>query len=117
MNTKGMTRYLDNDGYPTEEALKKIREWNYADFTGWMEFIKSIWNYVDWGWYETEEPDWIDSSRTNHVYRISTAGWSGNENIIRAMQQNTFLWAIGCESWRRGGHYVFIPCIHQRCEL
>jgi hypothetical protein len=52
-----------------------------------------------WGWHELKEDD-----RT--TYSISTAGWSGNEGIIKAMQGN-ILWSLFWVSSRRGGHYEF----------
>jgi len=99
---------LDSDGCPTEETLKKISGWECTDFRGCMEFVKSIWAYADWGWHETNEADWIKTDKVNRVYRISTAGWSGNESIISALKKNSILWFLNWWESRRGGHFVFI---------
>ena len=96
-----MNEYLDEDGYPTEEALIEIENWSYNDPQGWFDFIQSIWYLRSWGW--TQERIQVHSLE----YRISTAGWSGNENIIRAMQENPILWSDTWVQSRRGGHYIF----------
>ena len=99
----------DRDGYPTEEELTRIREWSMDDPRGWLAFIKTCWYAPDWGWHEEHELDETLSPRWATSYHISTAGWSGNEEIIRAMRENpNLLWDQTWESVRRGGHYVFI---------
>lgn len=87
---------LDDEGYPTDAALDVIRLWPFTDAKGWFRFIESIWHLADWGWKER-----------NNEYHISTAGWSGNESIIGAMQENHVMWTLNWIQSRRGGHYIF----------
>jgi hypothetical protein len=98
---------LDEDGYPTDAALDVIRLWHYSDARGWFKFIENLWHFRTFGWKETDEPhEYRD--KIVHKYYISTCGWSGNESIIRAMQQNeNMLWTLNWEQSRRGGHYIF----------
>jgi hypothetical protein len=99
--------YLDEDGYPTEEALELIEGWHFTDIEGWFKFINSLWHLKSWGWHEgTGKHDW-DKDKEVYLYNISTAGWSGNESIIGAMQKNWMCWAISWVQSRRGGHYIF----------
>ena len=86
---------LDEDGYPTEEALEKIENWDCKDFDGLINFIKDIW------WYQY---GWDDDSM---IVKMSTGGWSGNEDIIRSMKNNIMWWSLYWFSSKRGGHYVF----------
>jgi len=86
-----------NDEYPEESELQKIKEWGYNDFPGLMEYVKSLWKYADCG-------DWKEEGR---IYIISTGGWSGNEDIIAALQENLMFWTCCAMSWKRGGHYEF----------
>jgi len=98
---------LDEDGYPTDAALTVIKIWDWSDSKGWFEFIKSIWWMPEWGWHEKEEGhDW-DKDKTVYRYHISTGGWSGNESIINAMEENTTMWSLQWYSSKRGGHYIF----------
>jgi len=98
---------LDDDGYPTDAALNVIKLWSPDDPKGWFEFIKSIWWSPDWGWGEKEEDhDW-DKGKFVYRYYLSTGGWSGNESIIRAMEENYIMWTLKWYSSKRGGHYVF----------
>lgn len=104
--------FLDDDGYPTEDALEIISIWHWNDPKGWFEFIKSLWHYRSWGWSEHYEPhEWNDMEKYKdtivHKYKIATGGWSGNESIIHAMQSNRMLWHLNWEQSRRGGHYIF----------
>ena len=104
--------FLDDDGYPTDDALEIIELWHWNDARGWFKFIESLWAYRDWGWKEKDEPhEWEDHKQYKdkivHRYYISTAGWSGNESIIRAMQDNDFMWYLNWVQSRRGGHYIF----------
>ena len=98
---------LDEDGYPTADALWCIQHWPWDDSTGWFEFIKSIWCLSSWGWCEGEKPhDW-DKDKMTYRYDISTAGWSGNESVIEYMEKNHMLWHLTWVQSRRGGHYIF----------
>lgn len=98
--------YLDTDGYPTDEALDKIRDWDYNDVKGWLNFIKSIWWASEWGWTETTGVN-LTFDEPQYEYHISTGGWSGNEEIIDAMRKNYILWNLAWYEHRRGGHYMF----------
>jgi hypothetical protein len=97
---------LDDDGYPTDEALEIIEIWHWNDAKGWFDFIHSIWHLASWGWKEGEAIDEITNKKT-WCYYVSTAGWSGNESIIRAMQKNDCMWHMNWVHSRRGGHYIF----------
>jgi hypothetical protein len=99
--------FLDDDGYPTEDALEIIEKWHWDDAKGWFDFIKGIWHLRSWGWNEvTEKHEWYEDE-TVQKYYISTAGWSGNESIIRSMQKNDMMWFLNWYQSNRGGHYVF----------
>jgi hypothetical protein len=103
---------LDEDGYPTAAALDVIKLWHWTDARGWFKFIEGLWAYRSWGWKEVDEPhEWSDmeqyKDRLVHRYYVSTAGWSGNESIIGAMQDNDMMWHLNWVQSRRGGHYIF----------
>jgi hypothetical protein len=100
--------FLDDDGYPTDDALTIIEKWSWDDKKGWFDFIHEIWHLASWGWSEGEQTDEWDTDKLLYQYDISTAGWSGNESIIRAMEANThFMWGLTWVQSRRGGHYIF----------
>ena len=90
---------MDGDGYPTDEELQEIENWNPGDFKGLMEFIEDLWIYPDYFTAKTK-----DKMTT---YNISTGGWSGHESVIGTMKQNTIFWMICWVQSRRGGHYIF----------
>ena len=89
--------------YPTDVELLKIRNWPLHDEMGWFDFVKSIWWMSDWGFRK----------RKNQI-NLSTAGWSGNESIIAAMQENSILWSMTWRESRVGGHYTFR--IHEKAK-
>jgi hypothetical protein len=104
--------FLDEDGYPTEQALEVVEKWHWDDAKGWFKFIEELWAYHDFGWKEKDEPhEWQNHKQYKdkivHRYYISTAGWSGNEAIIHAMQRNSMMWHLNWVQSRRGGHYIF----------
>ena len=102
------TRELtDEDGYPTTWAGLCIKLWPNGQPKEWFEFIGQLWNYKSWGWHESIEPHEYRKDRMVHRYNISTAGWSGNEYIIRMMQETEWLWYKTWVQSRRGGHYIF----------
>ena len=102
---------LDDDGYPTDETLKTIREWPHEDgLKELLEFVWDVWWQPDWGWKETEVPREQTTPGTHRLltnYNISTGGWSGNEDLIEALRGNNIFWLMAWQQSRRGGHYIF----------
>jgi hypothetical protein len=82
---------------PTKEELKKIEKWSAKDCSGLMDFIHGIWEYADCGY-------WVQKDK---IYNISTGGWSGNEDIMGALERNWMFWILCWQESRRGGHYIF----------
>lgn len=98
---------MNEDGYPEEDELKQIQEWDWKDSIGLLEFVRERWMYADCGYWE----------RDGLTYRISTGGWSGNESLIAALQENRPVWMFCWQSSRRGGHYEFeIPAALRKGE-
>ena len=91
---------LDNDGYPTEETLEKIKSWPHTD--GWEELLE----FVKENWYYPEYFNKFTYEKTI-LYHISTGGWSGNEDILSALKSNHLFWMFCWLSSKRGGHYEF----------
>jgi len=86
---------LDRDGYPTDETLARVRTWDAMDCDGLFEFLQSIW-YA---------PTYIYRGRK--YWHVSTAGWSGNEDLMQALSENHVFWALWWQESKRGGHYKF----------
>lgn len=102
------------DGYPTEAALELVRKWHWTDLHELFDFVKSIWHLASWGWRDCDaaslaedNPDY-DKDGGDLLF-ISTGGWSGNESIISALQDNWMAWSLCWVQSRRGGHYIFKP--------
>jgi len=99
---------MPEDNYPTEEELKMVEEWpikKRQDCTDLLGYIKTIWWAADWGWHDPGSEGWKHEEKD--WYHISTAGWSGNEDIIASMKKNYMFWMFTWQESRRGGHYKF----------
>jgi hypothetical protein len=95
-----MIELLDDDGYPTDEFLEKIKTWDYKDgFDELLEFAME--GHIYPNYWSREKID------GKSVWKISTGGWSGNESIIQALKQNAIFWMVCWVQSRRGGHYIF----------
>ena len=93
---------LDEDGYPTEEALDYIRNWQVGGeywcksmYKELIEYIKSIW------WMASDAVEFEGGLLELHTY-----GWSGNESIIDELNK-TDLWLMKFRAKQAGGHYYF----------
>jgi hypothetical protein len=100
-----MSNPLDSDGYPTEETLNAISSWSLVgddpidnSCKSLFEFIESIWKYASNGYFDYNE---------DGVYWLSTAGWSGNESIISALEENFIVQGLCWKASKAGGHYIY----------
>ncbi len=86
---------MRND-YPHEADLKRIRDWPFGEWKSFMELVTDIWNH-----------DYGQISQGNSRWTFVTGGWSGNEDILAAMQQNIGFWSQCWHSSYRGGQWEF----------
>jgi hypothetical protein len=92
--------FFDEDGYPTEDALELIKSWPWQDTDGCFNFIRQMWQWNNMMWTQTDDGEKI-------TYNISTGGWSGNEGLVSALQENHVIWMFTWVQSKRGGHYIF----------
>lgn len=87
------------DNYPTEDELAKITIWplkKTTDFIELIEYIRTLWWMPEWGY------KLVKNNLTLH-----TGGWSGNEEIIAALEKNWIFWSACWQKSTRGGHFWF----------
>lgn len=97
---------MDEDCYLKDTDLEKIEYWNYNDFIGLMEFVETIWD-SNYGSFTVSEGSYEVGKLKTKKYRLTTGGWSDNETILQAIQNNDLFWLSCWESSSRGGLYVF----------
>jgi hypothetical protein len=84
---------MDDDGYPEDETLERLSQWDPMDFEGLAEYLCALWHY----------PTYIEFD--GEVLSISTGGWSGHEEIMASI--NSMWKTFYFYSLHRGGHYVY----------
>lgn len=88
--------------YPSDEILETIRNWEVIDqgVQGLLDLIKDNWKYAESGFKLTGKK----------VLRLElhTFGWSGNEEIVNALESNLLFYTFYWEKSVRGGHYYFM---------
>jgi hypothetical protein len=84
---------FDRDGYPAEETLEIIKQWdmNPSTMKDLMAFIASAWHWDDMA-RETSPGLWV----------FATGGWSGNESLLSALQQSKAWWILS-------GNSLYLP--------
>lgn len=97
---------LDDEGYPTQEYLDWLSEWeasidNKDRIKEIIESLGDSWRYGDWGFI-------VHRPYSGKIkIELHTGGWSGNEDIIRALQNNFHFWSFHWRKHTTGGHYYF----------
>lgn len=96
--------------YPTEEQLEEIE--NYAgSVTGLWALVEAAWSQA-YGKYERNT-----DGNGSTVHTLATGGWSGNEDVISALER-TMARALFWDSSRRGGHHEYVvPTRYANWEL
>ncbi len=96
---------MEADHHLEERQLEMIRSWPDTDHPGLMEYVESLWRIGEWGWKQQRNP--FTRQVASRTYQVSTGGWSGNEEIIAALEANHPFWEQCWVSYRVGGHYEF----------
>lgn len=85
--------------YPSDFVLKTLEKWvlNKENLNEFLDLLQSEWEFADIGYYKFEEG----------MLELHTGGWSGNEDIIRALRLNSLFWRSCFVRDEPGGHYWF----------
>jgi len=87
--------------YPDEETLVAIRDCDIFK-TGIMPLV----NLVIDNWWSADQL--VKMRGKNVIYlELHTGGWSGNEELIDALQMTKGFWGFCWLKSTRGGHYYF----------
>jgi hypothetical protein len=86
---------FDDGGYPAAASLRRLAKWDHTDLKGALEFARSLWNWPDY------------ARKRGRRYTFITGGWSGNEDIIAALEKNFMLHAMCWQASFRGGKHVY----------
>ncbi len=93
---------MDSNGYPDDTEIETIRTWA-TDYNALMEYVRELWKYAKEGFWTKTIDDEGDIT-----YVIATGGWSGNESIIEALEENMMFWLMTWQMSRRGGQFTFV---------
>lgn len=99
---------FDEDGYPTNETLERIRTWTENDdYLALMEFVKSALAYPYAFVEERDCQPEYSGARPTREFSIATGGWSGNESVLEALENNQVFYMLSWYSSHRGGRVVY----------
>lgn len=102
-----MKELKDAEGYPTPEALDKVVMFDHGDdIKGLVDILQAAWNYAP-PIVEDGEDEHFEGKKIK-IVTMHTVGWSGNEDLITALQNSRSLfWVFFWMESKRGGHYTF----------
>lgn len=102
-------RYITEAGYPTDEALEKLRKWPADDVNGALDFMAALWwpdgvHGVSRELCSGEGPV-VYADEDDRFLRLATGGWSGNESLISAFHGADADGKFKIEAFMRGAQW------------
>jgi len=111
---------MDEDGYPSEDFLKYVENFDCMkdDVRILIDALEGEWWSPEWGFHRTKlknvfkdvgwgPPSACEEGDDTLALELHTGGWSGNEDILRALKKNQWFHMLYWEMSRRGGHECF----------
>lgn len=97
--------FLGASPYPSDRELRRIARWPAIGEEGGL---KELFSYVEKRW-SLDYGKWehVTNEDSDPALRLVTGGWSGNEELIGALQQNIVAWGMTWQSSTRGGLHIF----------
>ena len=99
---------MSEDNYPSEDDLERLEYWKFhkmQDYYDYANFVVSLWDFEDY------------ATLKGRTLKLITGGWSGNEDIIAAINSNILFRAICWEKSERGGLHIYkLPCKEKICK-
>ena len=97
---------FDADGYPSDETIEAIEKWPVNDFVNCLKFAEKAYqkHYGVW----KKQDGWI---------KIATGGWSGNESIVYALQNQIYWKAFWLAKTIGGAYYIRDPETHKEYDV
>ena len=89
------------EDYPSKEELDNIINWRYVDYESAVElaeYIVSLWHW--------EHMATIKGKKVK-ILTLITGGWSGNEEIIGAIEKNVLFPMLYWQKSERGGLHIY----------
>lgn len=94
------------DEYPTKEQLIELESWSHEKgFEALAEYVLKLWHFSHWAILRKPHKDEFGTEYKE--LRLATAGWSGNEEIVSALMDNTMFRILCWQSSHRGGLHIF----------
>jgi len=92
--------------YPDSKDIERILTWD-GTARELCEFVCALWSYPDRASFLPQTQDmWGEPETGHHILSLSTGGWSGNEEIIDALNETWFAYMFKAK-WIHGGHYWY----------
>lgn len=100
---------FDADGYPSPRTLRTLTKWPIGNFGGALDFLAAGWSYPERVSRELSaaEVELVHADLGDRFLRVSTGGWSGNEELLAAFRQNIVGWSLTWRLKTSGGLYIF----------
>lgn len=102
---------LTDGGYPTDETLERIRAAKSPREA--LELAERAWHWDGWA-TRTLRPEELAMVRRHHedepmpeYFRFATGGWSGNEDIIIALERNFLVLGMCWQLSACGGLHIY----------
>lgn len=106
--TQMNSRWLGEDGYPTDECLEAVKTMGIAE--GVFDILKEAWKFGGVSHFlRHEEAAMMGGSNYDppgKYWRFATGGWSGNEDLMEAFANN-FVYAVTWKLSAAGGLHIF----------
>jgi hypothetical protein len=105
-----LTTPEDAGDYPAESTLEAIKAWDPMRVNSLLAFVAKAWHWPEFGVSHTLRPEEaviVDAQPGDVFLRLATGGWSGNEDIINALEQNRVASAFTWKFTSASGLHIY----------